>query len=244
MPPFSPTPEREERYDGPDLEQLLQQHEQLLTHLAQPDHPLTLSRLKGNVAFARTLVAEAEVEGIAWPTQDTAVPSRLESRHREYFVADAERSDAHFAYGVIEGQRARAGFEGFNNFPALLRSKPYKPEGVDDFRQVMALDPASALYGSKPYLLRAYMIAPEFMAALQESVEGRRGASKWSEAMIRGGLEPDIYPEDAVLLRSSRLAYGLLTNLIRTDDLQRQSEWIGFGKRQQVIDDTHHELWT
>lgn len=244
MPPFAPTPERSEHYRGPKLEELLEQHESLLTHLAQPDHPLTLSRLRGHVAGAEAIVREAEAEGIAWPTGESAVPSRLASPHREYFVSDAERSDAHFAYGVIEGQRSREGYAGFNNFPALLRSKPYKPEGREDFRQVMALDPASALYGSKPYLLRAYMIAPEFMSALQESVKGCGGTSTWGEAMIRGGLEPDVYPEDAVLLRSSRLAYGLLANLIRTDDLQRQAQWLGFGKSHQVIDDTHHELWT
>lgn len=244
MPPFSATPERSDRYRGPSLEHILRRHEAVLTAMAQPNHPLTLERMRGRVPMAADIVTEATHTGIDWPTKDSAVPSRLNVKSREYFLADAERSDTHFTYEVVQGQRSRHSYHGFNNFPAILRSKPYKPQNRHDFQQAMSADPSGALYGSKPYLLRAYMVAPEFMGALQSSVKACGGSAEWGEAMIRGGLEPDEYPADAALLRSSRLAYGLLSNLMRSDDLQRQSQWLGFGTTQQAISDPHVELWT
>ena len=244
MPPFSTTPERGERYRGPQLEQILSRQEAQLAYLAQPGHPLTSDRLRGRVHLAREIIAEAEETDIAWPTREMAVPSRIGAKNREYFIADAGKADTHFALEAIRGRHAKQGLRGFNNFSAILRSKPYKPAGRPDFQRAMAADPSQALYGSKPYLLRAYLMAPEFMSALQVAVAQSGGSSEWNDAIIRGGLEPDEHPQDAVLLRSSRLAYGLLTNLMRTDDLKRQSEWLGFGQTHLVIDNPETELWT
>jgi hypothetical protein len=244
MPPFATTPERGSYGRRPSLERALAQNETRLSVLAQPGHPLTADRLRGRIPLAAEIVAEAETTGIDWPTRETAVPLHLEARSREFFVSNATKADAHFALEASHGRYAGRGIRGFNNFSAILRSQPYKPAGRQDFQRAMNADPSAALYGSKPYLLRAYLVAPEFMSALQAAVKNTGGSSEWNDAIVRGGLEPDEYPEDARLLRASRLAYGLLGNLMRTDDLRRQSEWLGFGSTQQLINNFETELWT
>ena len=244
MPPFNPTPERREHSRAPRLEQILRREEARLTVLAQPGHPLTPERLGSRVPGSRAILAEAAETGLEWPDRRTAVPVHIGARSREYFVHDSHKADSHFALEAMQGRNHGRGQRGFNNFSALLRSQPYKPHGREDFSKAMMADPAAALYGSKPYLLRAYLVAPEFMDSLRTTVKGLHGYSDWNETIIRGGMEPDEYPADAAVLRASRLAYGLLSNLMRTDDLRLQSEWLGFGSTQQLISDPEIELWT
>lgn len=244
MPAFPNSPERRGRVTGASLDRILARQEHLLTSLATPGHPLTPERLRGKVPGVKQLVDHATENDIDWPTHDFVVPPRIGSNFRQYFISDAAQADAHFVYEAIDGRRGRGIHRGFNNYPAILRAVPYKPEGREDFQRVMSRNPSAALYGSKPYLLRAYMIAPEFMASLQQAVDKCGGSSEWNDALMRGGLEADIYPQDAALVRGSRLAYGLLTNLMRTDDLQRQSRWLGFGETKHVITDPEVELWT
>lgn len=215
----------------------------MLTWLATLGHPLTPERMTGHVPNAKNIVEHAVTNGIDWPTRGSTV-TRISPKMRDYFVPDAAMADSHFVYEAIQGRRGTNGARGFNNFSAILRSAPYKPEGREDLQRAMQRNPSEALYGSKPYLLRAYLLAPEFMSSLQQAVAACGGSSEWHDALMRGGLESDIYPQDAALTRGSRLAYGLLTNLMRADDLKRQSEWLGFGTSSQVITDPETELWT
>ena len=243
MPAFPNSPEHRSRRTGASLEKIIARDELLLTRLAAPGHPLTPERISGRVPNAKDIVEYADSSGIDWPTHDSTV-SRIRPKMRDYFVPDATLADSHFVYEAIRGRRGTPGARGFNNFSAILRSAPYKPEGREDFQRVMQKNPSEALYGSKPYLLRAYLLAPEFMSSLQKAVSECGGSSDWHEALMRGGLEADLYPQDAALTRGSRLAYGLLANLMRTDDIQRQSEWLGFSGNAPLITDPETELWT
>lgn len=243
MPSFPHSPEHRGRHTGASLEQIINRDEHLLSQLATPGHPLTPERMSGRVPNAKGMVEYAVTNGIEWPTRGSTV-TRISPKMRDYFVPDAVQADSHFVYEAIQGRRGRQGMHGFNNFSAILRSAPYKPEGREDFQRIMHKNPSEALYGSKPYLLRAYLIAPEFMSSLQKAVKECGGTSEWHEALMRGGLEADLYPQDAALTRGSRLAYGLLANLMRTDDLQRQSEWLGFSGNAPLVTDPETELWT
>lgn len=244
MPSFPNSPERRSRSTSVSLEQIIYRDEPQLTRLATPGHPLTPERMSGRVPNAKNIVEYAVSSGIDWPNRGSTVPSRISPKMRGYFVPDAALADSHFVYEAIRGRRGAKGARGFNNFSAILRSAPYKPEGREDLQRAMQRNPSDALYGSKPYLLRAYLLAPEFMSSLQQAVAECGGSSEWHEALMRGGLESDIYPQDAALTRGSRLAYGLLTNLMRTDDLKRQSEWFGFDRSSPAITDPELELWT
>lgn len=238
------SPEHRSRPAGASLEQIIRRDERLLTRLAAPGHALTPERMSGQVPSAKRMVEYAVSRGIDWPTRDSAVPARISPRMHDYFIPDAAQADAHFVYEAIRGRRGTTGARGFNNFSAILRSAPYKPESREDFQRVMQRNPSEALYGSKPYLLRAYLVAPEFMSSLQQTVAECGGSSEWHDALMRGGLEADIYPKDAALTRGSRLAYGLLANLMRTDDLARQSQWLGFKSSAPAVSDPETELWT
>lgn len=244
MPAFPNSPERRNRRHGDSLERILERHEHQLANLVAPGHPLTPERMRGRVPEAAQLIAHATEAGIDWPTRESAVSPRLGSTIRQYFIPDAAQADAHFVYEANHGRRGIGKYRGFNNFPAILRAVPYKPTGREDFQAAMHRNPSGALYGSKPYLLRAYLLAPEFMGSLQQAVDTCGGSSEWNDALMRGGLEADLYPEDAALVRGSRLAYGLLANLIRADDLQRQTEWLGLEGKTPPITDPETELWT
>lgn len=228
-----------------ELEEVLARNECLLTSLAEPGHPLTEQRLVKRLPEAPALIEQAKQEGLDWPTAETSVPVLVGARSRRYFDTDPIHADSQFALEVMAGQTYEEEGRGFNNFPVILWSKPFRPEGVADFMQRMAVNPAQATYESKPYLLRAYELVPDFMGALQRSVASYGTLSKWNNALERGGIEPEDYPADAVLLRSSRLAYGLLMNLMRTDDLKRQADWCGLdGARAQLIENPETELRT
>ena len=228
-----------------ELEEALARHEGLLTLLAEPGHALTEQRLLKRISASASILELARGDGLEWPTADTAVPTHLDARSRRYFDDDPFQADSHFALEVMAGQTYLEEGRGFNNFPVILWSEPFRPEGVADFMQRMAKNPAQATYESKPYLLRAHALMPEFMGALQRSVASYGTLAKWNNALERGGIEPEEYPADAVLLRSSRLAYGLLANLMRTDDLQRQAAWCGLdASRAPLIEDPETELRT
>jgi hypothetical protein len=221
----------------------LNQHEAMLTRLATPVHPITETYAASHLDNGGAIVAHAQACGIDWPTHDSVVPVRLGSSSRRFFLGDAHLSDTHFVDEARHGHNDRKLERGFNNFCAIIGAKPFKPESAAEIQQA-ARRIGPAFFASKPYLLRAHLLAPEFMGGLQQAVEQCGGMSEWTEAIIQGGLAPDVFPQHAALLRSSRLAYGLLTNLMRTDDLQRQSEWLGFGPNAPLIDDAEKELWT
>jgi len=207
------------------LERVLQRHEADLVEFAKPGQPLTLERLRVYLPEAEQLVRSAEEVGIAWPDIETSVQRTVK---RTYFLRDPEKADLNFAqeiyHRVVTGEKNR----GFNNFPALLAQTPFRPdlEQGPAFWQGRELNGMG--YAIKPYLHRAYVIQPEFMLALQKSVrESEYLLEGWQNAVYEGAMDPGGDPRKAALARGSRLAYGMLANLMRKDDLQRASQWQG-----------------
>lgn len=240
------TPEHGDIHHVPSLEIMLEREEHRLTLMAEPGRVLIPERLAEHVSSAEQIVARAESEGIAWPTLETAVPYPMDARSREFFLDDAEKSDKEFAYEALAGFTAGHGQRGFNNFPAIIGAKPYQPHMLSTVIKTMSMHSGllHATYGSKPCLLRAYRVAPEFMASLQEAIVDTGGMTEWIEAMLQGSLEPEESPKEVALLRSSRLAYGLLMNLMREDDRQRQNDWLYGSRGDVVISDPETELWS
>lgn len=237
-----PTPERVGRY-APSLEQALERHQQTLAYFAEVGRPLTPERIAGRVPQARRLVAQANELDLAWPDRDTAVPVSPSVRFRSYFVRDSEKADYNFSHEVFQGVTTRKTQRGFNNFYALLANEPFRPD-IDGNQGSRTTSLMALHYAARPYLHRAYVLQPDFMTALQKEVAARGGMEEWQYAMVNGGYDPEDNPRDAVLLRGSRLAYGLFANLMRTDDTQREHRWFGRPEGSHVIRDPETELYS
>lgn len=197
-----------------------------LEELAQPGRPLTRERL---IQVDPTLLAVADrvdAEGIGWPTEDAVF----------HDVLPEDFDDFAFGRRLAEGGRA------YNNFPALLSAIPSVPSEGEDIVSFMQRTKWYQ-YATKPYLVRAHMVEPEFMGALQRRMTEVGSAKDWQENLFRAVTEEHPDPEDQILLRASRLAYQLLINLMRADDLHVQAELLSMHTKQDITD-AITELWT
>lgn len=239
-----PSPEQGENPPPASLEHILRRHEDELTLLAQPGHPLKRERLATIAPHLLKVVDEAEANGIGWPDEESIVPIKSGAHLAEYVDVNPEEADRLFMLEVLAGITDQSKQRGFNNFPVILAMLPQRPregESAESLRKNYSMRP----YSTKPYLWRAHMLKPEFMEAVQKATAACNGPTGWGEAMVQGALEPEEYPYDAALLRASRLGYKLLANLIRSDDKKRQWEWLGLDpSTASEIDDPEAELWT
>jgi hypothetical protein len=228
----------------PSLEVVLERDGELLEALAQPGRVLTKERLAAIEAAAGEsllpAVEEAEAAGLRWPDEATGM-GVVSGGHIERHAED-EDSDEEFARAVMA-----AGGRAFNNFSAHLQSLPVQPAEGQAPAELFAAHPSmmTVIYGSKPYLWRAHLLVPDFMTALQyEAAAAEQGGmATWQDRVIQGAVDPEQHPHDAALLRASRIAYVLLTNLMRTDDLKLQYEWLAMGEAPEITD-PERELWT
>lgn len=226
-----------------NLQRELSQHDTRLTQLSRAGETLTHDRLRHVSPDSLDVAREAVRQGIEWPDHASAVmPTKKDIFSPGLSPDDADKG---FAEEILHGRRPGAQRRGYNNFPAIIGSPAYIPSEANPFMKKLSENPSAAIYGSKPYLVRAYLVAPEFMQALQQEVQTRGGSAGWGDALLRGAENPQAYPYDKALLRASRVAYGLLINLMRRDDCARQAEWLGLNSASaSPIHDPHHELWT
>ena len=242
-------PEHGERPDPLSLERLLRRDEHELTLLAEPGRPLTRERLRDINELLLEAADEAEHAGIGWPDEASAVSIGDEGVIARLISTEQQQADWRFTAEIMAEESEMVDDTirrvGFNNFPALLRSRPVRPREGESIGDFMANNPSAALYGSKPYLWRAYMLKPDFMEALSTEVVRHGGPHGWNAALLRAAADPEHYPQDVALLRASRLAYVMIANLMRTDDLERQYDWLS-SKSEHVptITDPEVELWT
>jgi hypothetical protein len=197
-----------------------------LEDLAMPGRPLTAGRL---LQIDPALVSVAETmndNDICWPDDDTVF----------HDVLPEDFDDMAFG-SKLAWNRAH-----YNNFPAIISTKPSRPEEGEDIVAFWSRT-KSYQYATKPYLMRAHALQPEFMDVLQRTMEDHYGMQDWVDRLYQSVTETDPDPEDLVLLRASRLAYQLLINLMRKDDLQTQGR-IMTTSLQHEITDPITELFT
>ena len=265
-------PERIPQPEQLDLLAELLRHESLLDRFAEAGKPLTLGRLGEIAPDKLALAEEAVVEGVGWPDDESSLALRPKFAEMFDGSLSASHADEMFGHEVfiqrmlihmndeqkknwLDGQILRAHHDGidltddqksellyqrgFNNFSLTLCSPPRVPDASAD------LFDNAVIHGSKPYLVRANKLMPEFINALQTEVEHVGGHAELSDALLRGYEFPEENPRDALLLRAARLTYGLLVNVMRSDDNARQAEWLGLEhKARPKINDSHTELWT
>lgn len=240
----SPSSERQPRVRP--LEQLTEKQLSRLELMAAPDRPLTVSRLE-EIGHPRAYIAQdLSTSDLAWPDDLSSVPLAFPSRFSRLLTKTGRAADEAFIEPILaagKGNWDRA----FNNFPAILQCEPYRPTSRDTFMSLMGENVMKAAYASKPYLHRAWALEPELMSALQQEMTLLEGpvTVEWPRIMVEGVVSGrSLYPFQDAFLRSSRLAYGLLINLMRQDDSTRQRSWLpDYPGESGLVDDPERELW-
>jgi hypothetical protein len=205
-------------------ETLLHPH---LHDFAQPGRPLTRERLHQIDPKLEAAVDSMESKGVGWPDDETVF----------HDVLPEDFDDYAFGRRLVESNMA------YNNYPAILSAAPALPnegENSFDFLNRTRL----YHYATKPYLIRAHELMPDFMGALQHTLEQRQfPMEEWRASLQRAVLDDHPDPDDQLLLRASRLAYQLLINLMRKDDLQTQARIMTMSSQSDITDPIV-ELWT
>jgi hypothetical protein len=226
---------------------LLRDREQLET-FARPCVPITYERmLKDSFEFNPGLDAEdisqkAHNLGVLWPGESTAV--RTENGFLNFLSGDD--ADTIFAQEALKFFISHNNKDDtFNNFPILIRSNVDLNEKVTngtlaaDQQMLDFQSGIDAIYARAPYLIRARILAPEFMSALQQEVSECVSPIMWSERIIEGLDEGSKHKS---LLTGSRIAYALLANVMRVDDLQIRQKRYGRPVNAPYISDPIAEL--
>lgn len=197
-----------------------------LSDLAQPGRPLTRERLHQIDPALETTVDSMESKGIGWPDDDTVF----------HDVLPEDFDDHAFGRRLFDSRSA------YNNFPAILSAAPALPNegeaGIDFMSRTRLYQ-----YATKPYLIRAHELLPDFMGTLQRTMEQQYPMEEWTASLQRAVLDEHPDPDDELLLRASRLAYQLLINLMRKDDLQIQAHLMTMSLQREITDPVV-ELWT
>ena len=197
-----------------------------LADMAQPGRPLTRDRLLHLDPDLLRIAESMEEGGIDWPDDETVFHDVL-----------PEDFDDH-AFGLRLVDRGRA----YNNFPAILTAEPAIPDQDEHMVDFMSRTKFFQ-YASKPYLIRAHALQPEFMGALQAEMARKGSTDEWAQSLYSAVTEEHPDPEDLILLRASRLAYQFLINLMRKDDLQIQGRVLTMSLQHEIADPVE-ELWT
>jgi hypothetical protein len=198
-----------------------------LIELAQPGRPLTRERLHQIDPKLEVTIDSMERKGIGWPDDDTVF----------HDVLPEDFDDHAFGRRLVESNMA------YNNYPGILSAAPALPDDGEnsfDFLNRTRL----YQYATKPYLIRAHELLPDFMGTLQRTIEQRQyPMEEWRASLQRAVLDEHPDPDDQLLLRASRLAYQLLINLMRKDDLQTQAHIMTMSSQRDITDPVV-ELWT
>ena len=227
---------------------LLRDREQLET-FARPGVPLTYERmLQDSFEFspaldATSLSEQAHDLGVYWPGESTAVHT-VEGLVYAFAGKHADMMFAHEASKNLSKDKG-ARIDTFNNFPFLLSADVDLEEtlenGVLQSGQQMADFDAGTnkMYGRAPYLVRAHILASDFMQALKLEVEDCRGIEAWTQRVAEGIVNESCYKP---LLTGSRIAYVMMANLMRVDDLQIRQRRYGRPVDAGYITDPVAEL--
>lgn len=243
------------------LEAILLRDREQLEAFARPDARLTYERmLEDSFEFSPMLDATSISEhahdlGIFWPGESTAVRAGVG------FLSSLSGDDADMIFaseaskvfmpndcrheGHLYCKEDTLKVDTFNNFPILLRSKVDITEEVTngmlapgqqmtDFHNGI-----EAIYARAPYLIRAHILAPDFMRALQQEASECTSLQMWSERVVEGIDADSKYKP---LLTGSRIAYALLANVMRVDDLQIRQKRYGRPVNASYISDPVAEL--
>lgn len=190
-----------------------------LEDLAMPGRPLTIDRLR-HISPAYAEIGEAMSQTIiGWPDDETVF----------HDVLPEDYDDQAFGKGLVDNRAC------YNNFPAILAAEPSQPKEGEDMMAYM-LRTKLYMYASKPYLARAHALQPEFMGAFQRTMAERSSMNAWVSSLYMAVTEEYPDPEDQVLLRASRLAYQLMVNLMRKDDLQIQAKIMTTSMHREITD--------
>lgn len=234
-----------ERRDSPfaELADALKTDAYRLKLLTASTSPLTIEKLARLDPAAADRAELLDMSGIGWPDAETAaLRPEFASTFTPLLDGDA---DLAFIVPILRAEQESAkedqsdkhkpaqdddqGWaQGYNNFPILLKAKQWQASPAVLRERMAAGDMLGLTYGTKPYLERAYAVAPEFMQALQRSIEAVGGMDAWKHAVATGYVEYDEASDNANLLTASRIAFVLLARLMRSDDLQIQKRLLGF----------------
>lgn len=219
----------------PGLEVALTRYRAELETLATPGAVLTREAIEEGFPLLQEAVDRADELSVGWPSDGDMVRTRQGSN---VDTLTGEGADVNFVTPLMDDRSA------YNNFPELLRAKPQLPEKGESFNDFITRT-GNNPYTSVPALMRAHLLMPEFMGALQQAVETRGGNVSWKEALIAGTMNPETNTDEVVLLTSSRLAYVLLTNLMTVNDKKIQYYNLGLdGSTAPLVTDPEKELWT
>ncbi len=190
-----------------------------LEDLAMPGRPLTVDRLQHIDPMFAEIAESMNQTDVGWPDDETVF----------HDVLPEDYDDQAFGRALVQNRAC------YNNFPAILAAEPSLPKDDEDMMTYM-LRTKLYMYASKPYLVRAHALQPEFMGAFQRTMAERSSMNAWVNSLYMAVTEEHPDPEDQVLLRASRLAYQLLINLMRKDDLQIQAKLMTTSMQREITD--------
>lgn len=190
-----------------------------LEALATPGRPLTIDRLRHIDPELAEIGEAMSRTDINWPDDETVF----------HDVLPEDFDDRAFGEHLV---RDRAHY---NNFPAILASEPSRPEEGEDMITYM-FRTKLFMYATKPYVARAHALQPEFMGAFQRMMAEKSSMKEWTNSIYMATTEEYPDPEDQIMLRASRLAYQLMINLMRKDDLQIQAAILTTKPQHEITD--------
>jgi hypothetical protein len=190
-----------------------------LEQLATPGRPLTIDRLQHIDPDLAEIAEDMSQTDISWPDDESVFHDVLpEDFDDKAFGSHLVRDHAHY-----------------NNFPAILAAEPSRPEEGEDMITYM-FRTRLFMYATKPYVARAHALQPEFMGAFRRMMAEKSSMKEWSNSIYMATTEAYPDPEDQILLRASRLAYQLMINLMRKDDLQIQANILTTSLHNEITD--------
>lgn len=173
-----------------------------LNALIEGEGPLELTELDEDIRQSEAF--EQFVEEYGWPTA---------SEDGQITPAPQFKDDDQFLDAFTHRTKVDNRVYYLNNFKVWIAAEP-NTERFSEARQ---------LYGAAPALLRAYIIAPEFMEAVRVAY-----TSLPKEAYYPSAKTLDS-PEGELVVHGAHMAYKLLGRLIKTDDRRTHAK-ILFGK--------------
>lgn len=216
-----------------ELEFILTRDREKLESAARRNTALTLEAL---TEIDPNLVGPAQeiaTSGLLWPDTDDplVVP---ESSH--LLKVQGEEADTNFIWPLVV---AGAGLANFYN---LIAAEPHTPTAMSHEQLLDSFDNHDIFYETKPCLVRAHAIFPEFMDALRGVALQAGTNERFYQRLIDGYIDPEPGVEQSSTLISARIAYSIMGRLMRPDDRYIQKTLLGDAEPSTTIVDPAHEL--
>jgi hypothetical protein len=176
-------------------------------------------------AMIQSRHAKSRAEELGTATDDSESPIN-ELRGFVHGMREYKSVDD-FAYHLTHGSNAMDyPNKGLNNFlvPFTMHEEF---EFGDSFKDH---DPMHLAMITEPHFMRLKAIAPEFVAALRQSVQYHLS-------------EKTPVSTDPLLVEGLMRAYNIMGRLVKTDDIARHAHFLGYeGEQVEKIEDVHHAL--